>query len=133
MNALNRLLAGLILMLSVVLIGTVGAGAKSLDLKSIKLPEMSPALNLGKMTYDVKCASCHGANTAGTDKGPTFLHRVYHPGHHGDGAFYLAPKRGARAHHWPFGDMPPVEGITDAQIEKIVKYVRALQKANGIF
>ena len=33
----------------------------------------------------------------------------------------------------PTGDMPPVEGITDAQIEKIVHYVRQLQRANGIF
>ena len=103
------------------------------DPASVKLPAMTPALNLGKMNYDAKCASCHGRNGAGTDKGPTFLHRVYHPGHHGDGAFYLAPKRGARAHHWPFGDMPPVEGIRAAQIEKIVPYIRALQKANGIF
>jgi hypothetical protein len=38
-----------------------------------------------------------------------------------------------RAHHWPFGDMPAVEGITDPQIEKILHYVRAIQKTNGIF
>ena len=100
---------------------------------TIKLPVMTPALNLGKMNYDAYCASCHGVSGVGTDKGPTFLHRVYHPGHHGDGAFFLAPKRGVRAHHWPFGNMPPVENITDKQIEKIIGYVRALQKANGIF
>jgi hypothetical protein len=29
--------------------------------------------------------------------------------------------------------MKPVEKVTDAQLETIVKYVRALQKANGIF
>jgi len=104
-----------------------------LDPATVKLPAMTPALNLGKLNYDVKCASCHGLNAAGTDKGPTFLHRVYHPGHHDDGAFYLAPKRGVRAHHWPYGDMPPVPGVTDAQIEKIVLYVRALQRENGIY
>ena len=85
------------------------------------------------MLYDGKCASCHGKNTAGTDKGPTFIHRVYHPGHHGDGAFFNAPKQGAKAHHWPFGDMPPVEGVTDNHIGKIIKYIRAVQKANGVF
>jgi hypothetical protein len=61
------------------------------------------------------------------------LHRVYHPGHHSDKAFLVAPRQGARAHHWKFGDMKPVENVTDAQLETIVKYVRALQKANGIF
>ena len=118
--------------LAVVAIGDVRADAP-LNPDSVKLPGMTPALNLGKMTYDALCSSCHGKNTAGTDKGPTFLHKFYHPGHHGDAAFYAAPMKGVKAHHWPFGDMPPVEGIKEAQIEKIIVYVRAIQKANGLF
>ncbi len=96
-------------------------------------PELSPALQRGKLAYEKFCASCHGVKTAGTEKGPTFLHRVYHPGHHGDGAFALAARRGARAHHWRFGDMKPVSGVSDQELKEIVGYVRALQKANGIF
>ncbi len=45
----------------------------------------------------------------------------------------VAPKRGTRAHHWKFGDMKPVEGVADAQLELIVEYVRAVQRANGLF
>ena len=116
---------------SLVAVGARAAG--DLDPSSVKTPEMTPELNLGKMNYDVYCAECHGTNAVGTDKGPTFLHKVYHPGHHGDAAFFTAPKQGARAHHWKFGDMKPVEGVTDGQLDKIVKYVRALQKANGLF
>jgi mono/diheme cytochrome c family protein len=119
--------------ITVVLAPSHALAAGALDPDKVKQPEMTPGLNLGKLSYDAKCAQCHGVNAAGTDKGPTFLHRVYHPGHHGDGAFFLAPKRGVRAHHWPFGDMPPVEGVSDAQLEKILLYVRALQRANGIF
>jgi len=107
--------------------------AEQLSPDTVKLPAMTPALNLGKLNYDAKCAQCHGVNTVGTDKGPTFLHRVYHPGHHADGAFFLAPKRGVRAHHWRFGNMPPVKDISDAQIKSIIAYVRAVQQANGIF
>ena len=55
------------------------------------------------------------------------------PGHHGDGSFFIAPKQGARAHHWKFGDMKKVEGVTDAQLKNIVAYVRAVQQANGLF
>lgn len=98
-----------------------------------KEPEMTPRLQLGVMNYGAYCASCHGKTGGGSDKGPTFIHRVYHPGHHGDGAFFTAPKKGTRAHHWKFGDMKPVEGVTDAQLELIVEYVRALQQANGLF
>ncbi len=100
---------------------------------SVKAPEMTPQLNLAKMSYDAYCASCHGQNTAGTEKGPSFLHRVYHPGHHGDTAFVRAAKQGARAHHWQFGDMPAVKDITDPQIELVIKYIRATQRANGLF
>ncbi len=107
--------------------------AAPLDPNVVKLPKMTPALSLGKLNYEAKCAKCHGRNIAGTDKGPPFLHRVYHPGHHGDGAFYRAAKKGARAHHWPFGDMPAVKGITDDQVRTIIQYVRAMQKANGLF
>ena len=95
-------------------------------------PQLTPKLNLGKINYESLCASCHGKTAGGTDKGPTFISRIYHPGHHGDGAFYIATKRGARAHHWPFGNMKPIPGITDQQIASIVAYVRAVQKANGL-
>ena len=96
-------------------------------------PKMTPRLNIGKLNYGHYCASCHGVTARGTDKGPTFIHRVYHPGHHGDGAFFTAPRRGARAHHWGFGDMKPVPGIKDKQLAAIVDYIRAVQKANGLF
>lgn len=101
--------------------------------QTYRAPKMTPQLNLGKMAYDAYCASCHGVNAAGTDKGPTFHHKVYHPGHHGDGAFMIAPRRGAKAHHWKFGDMKPVPDVTDAQLKSITAYVRALQKENGLF
>jgi len=96
-------------------------------------PKLTPKLRLGKLNYGAFCASCHGKIGGGTDKGPTFISRIYHPGHHGDGAFMKAPRRGARAHHFRFGDMKPVKGVTDAQLISILKYVRAVQRANGLF
>jgi len=96
-------------------------------------PKMTPRLNVGKLNYGFYCASCHGVTARGTDKGPTFIHRVYHPGHHADQSFYMAVKRGTRAHHWPFGNMKPVPGVKDGQVAAIIEYVRAIQKANGLF
>jgi len=110
-----------------------GVAAQTIDPSSIKEPAATPEVNLGKMSYQAFCQECHGVNGAGTDKGPPFLNKVYHPGHHGDQSFYIAAKNGARAHHWKFGDMKPVPGVSEAQVTHIISYVRALQKANGIW
>lgn len=86
----------------------------------------------GAMLFQQACASCHGADLQGTNEGPPFLSAIYEPGHHSDPAFFLAAKNGAREHHWNFGDMPPVEGLSDDQIAAIVEFVRSEQRAAGI-
>ena len=100
---------------------------------AIKSPQVPPQYNIGKLLYGKFCSSCHGVDLKGTEQGPPFLHRVYHPGHHGDKSFFLAAKRGVRAHHWKFGNMPPVEGIEEDMVGAIVKYIRHVQKSTGIF
>lgn len=100
----------------------------------ITLPEtLSANAEFGKRAFDAKCADCHGANAAGQDGvAPPLVHKIYEPSHHGDAAFLLAAKNGVRAHHWRFGSMPAVEGVTDGDVKMIVAYVRELQRANGI-
>lgn len=43
-----------------------------------------------------------------------------------------AVRQGVRGHHWRFGDVPPVEGVSDEELAQIVAYVRTVQRANGI-
>ncbi len=86
----------------------------------------------GKRLYDTHCARCHGVHAAGTGRGPSFLSNIYEPGHHGDQAFVLAVKRGVTAHHWGFGNMPPVSGVSDDDVAKVVGYVRWAQRVVGI-
>lgn len=103
------------------------------QLVQVKVPELQGDAMLGREAFNSNCAACHGSNAAGRDgAGPPLVHKIYEPGHHADAAFFLAAKRGVRSHHWTFGDMPPVEGISDEEIAKIVSYIRALQRANGI-
>lgn len=86
----------------------------------------------GKPLYTQHCASCHGALLQGSDKGPPFLHKVYEPSHHGDAAFQMAVKNGTRAHHWRFGDMKPVAGVSADEVAHITAYIRAAQRQAGI-
>ena len=101
----------------------------------VRLPsELSPQAQIGERAFNAKCAACHGTNAAGREgKGPPFVHKIYEPNHHSDMAFVVAAKNGVRSHHWRFGNMPPVKGVTDADVKAITAYVRALQKENGIF
>ncbi len=85
----------------------------------------------GAEVYQQYCAECHGVDLRGTDKGPSQLSIVYEPNHHGDYAYRVAIRDGTREHHWWFGDMPPVEGISDLEIEKVISFIRAEQERLG--
>ena len=85
----------------------------------------------GAEVYAQSCASCHGADLRGTDKGPSHLSIVYEPNHHTDDSFRSAIANGAPQHHWPFGDMDPVEGLSDDDVDAVIAFVRAEQQRQG--
>jgi len=100
---------------------------------AVEVPNIEGNAAIGKRIFDSSCAACHGANAAGTNGlAPPLVHKIYEPGHHADEAFQRAAANGVKAHHWPFGDMPPVSGLTRGDVSMIITYVRELQRANGI-
>ncbi len=93
-------------------------------------------LAAGEALFHDNCAGCHGVWAVGTDRGPTFLSKIYAPDHHGDIAFEMAPRNGVRAHHWQFGDMPKIAGIAPDQVKEVVRYIRWIQQqatAAGVY
>lgn len=100
----------------------------------VNLPsELSEQARIGQAGFDAKCAACHGLSAAGQQgTAPPLVHKIYEPSHHGDESFQRAVAQGVRAHHWRFGDMPPVAGLTRADVGAIIAYIRELQRANGI-
>ncbi len=90
-------------------------------------------LQAGEAKFMANCSACHGKEGVGTSQGPPLVHKIYEPNHHGDPAFQRAAAMGVKAHHWQFGDMPKIEGVTPADVEQIIPYVRWLQKQAGIF
>lgn len=88
-------------------------------------------LTIGAEVYGESCASCHGADLRGTDQGPSHLSIVYEPNHHPDEAFRSAIANGAPQHHWPFGDMPPVEGLSNDDVDAVIAFIRGEQQRLG--
>jgi len=90
-------------------------------------------LQAGEAKFNANCSVCHGKQAAGTSQGPPLVHKIYEPNHHGDPAFQRAAASGVRAHHWEFGNMPKIDGVTPSDVDQIIQYVRWLQKQAGIF
>lgn len=111
--------------------GDAGGGA-GVDTVGLRLLPVPAALREGAELFRAHCAECHGEAAVGTGRGPPLAHPFYAPAHHADAAFLLAVQRGVRAHHWRFGDMPPLPLVSRGEATAIVGYVRWLQREAGI-
>ncbi|MEX0796763.1 MAG: cytochrome c [Acidimicrobiia bacterium] len=98
----------------------------------VEVEEQDPELvELGQPLYQQHCAQCHGTDLRGTDLGSSHLSIVYEPNHHGDAAFLAAVSRGSPAHHWDFGPMPSISGLSQEDVAAITAFVREQQRTNG--
>lgn len=104
-----------------------------LDTAGLRLLAVPVEFEQGEALFEANCASCHGDAALGTAHGPPLVHVVYEPSHHADVAFLLATERGVRAHHWGFGDMPQVPGVSREEVGDITGYVRWLQRQAGVY
>jgi len=96
------------------------------------IPVQDPVLVAeGDALYQSSCASCHGSDLRGTAIGPSHLSVIYNPYHHGDGAFAAATITGVGAHHWRLGDMPPIAGVTQDDMVRIIAFIREAQRTEG--
>ena len=110
--------------------GTSDLGVPMVD---VVVPDLGSDERAGEVAFISFCAECHGRNAGGRDGyGPPLVHEIYRPSHHADISFLYAPTVGVKAHHWPYGNMPSIPGITREETALVLKYVRALQAANGI-
>ena len=123
MNKIVKLSISILLVMPVIT-GTIKAA------EEVEIPFH---LGKGQLLYEQYCSSCHGLKLNGSDKGPTLLHPFYKPSHHGDKAFYRATLQGAQQHHWEFGNMPPLEGMTTKKMDKLVPYVRYYQQQKKLY
>ena len=100
---------------------------------AIQMPQIDGNAAIGQRIFENTCTACHGTNAVGVEgAGPPLIHVIYEPSHHADESFQRAVAVGVRSHHWRFGDMPPVEGLTRGDVAMVISYIREIQRANGI-
>lgn len=95
-------------------------------------PKVPFVYSIGYQKFQQNCKVCHGKWGEGSKQGPPLMHSFYVPSHHSDDSFYRAALHGVKAHHWQFGDMPKIQGITVKDMDAIIPYIRWLQRDRGI-
>ena len=99
---------------------------KTATILSVKEPPfLSGDAKKGKRLFELNCIDCHGKSGRGSTKGPPLV--MYDEDHHDDEAFARAVRNGVLQHHWQFGNMPAIPGITNAETRNIISYVREIQ------
>jgi cytochrome c len=94
--------------------------------------EAAPDPERGEQLFAMNCAVCHGPAATGSMQGPPLVHEIYEPSHHPDELFVRAVMEGVPQHHWDFGPMPRIGGLSEGDVEDITAYVRQLQREAGI-
>lgn len=121
------------------LLGCSDSGTGAQDQLAASTPTVNVDMSVpedlqeGNKKFHAFCAPCHGPQGVGTDHGPPLVHKIYEPSHHADMAFQRAAAQGVRAHHWKFGNMPKIDGVSPEDVTAIIGYIRWLQKEAGIF
>ena len=128
----TRVRAPLIVLVTPVLLSACDQNNSEHSGPHIPGPDFKPDVQKGRELFSQYCSKCHGVNATGTDKGPPLVDETYRPGHHGDMVFHFAVSKGAKQHHWHFGDMPPVPGLSPEDVGNIIAFVRREQRKAGI-
>lgn len=105
---------------------------QNLDAQKTALQALTADAGRGYGLYHQHCVTCHGKSLDGSDNGPALIHKIYRSTHHSDMSFFYAIRKGTRQHHWRFGDMPPVPGLSDQDVVDVTAYVRREQQKKGI-
>jgi mono/diheme cytochrome c family protein len=127
------IIVGIILLAVGLIVGGLGLiRNEAKEQGALVVPDLSAEAKMGEVAFATHCIECHGKNASGIDKGPPLVNQIYSPSHHGDFSFVRAVTLGVSQHHWLFGNMPPQPQVERREIDRIVLYLRELQKANRI-
>ncbi len=122
----------ILLMLALTLLLNACSEEKSQSMSDTGNTSTDASPILGKSIYTSKCAACHGQGGTGSNQGPPLVHKIYKPGHHADYSFHRAVTSGVRSHHWSFGNMPAIPGVSPEDTGHIIAYIRQQQHLAGI-
>lgn len=109
-----------------------GIGTSGDISEAAPMPVLSDTAGLGQVEFAQACGGCHGARAEGTDRGPPLVHADYAPGLRSDQDIRHAVRNGVSAWRWSYGDMPAITGVAERDLDTMIRFLREMQRANGI-
>ena len=85
----------------------------------------------GRVAFAEEGAACHGRLAEGTERGPNLIHPDYGRRVRSDAQLRRAVREGMPA-RLGYGAMPPSPDVSARRLERMITFVRELQRANGI-
>ncbi len=129
---MKDLLIGLGLLSSPVVV-FVAFGLSGLDAfdEGSAAPASFVSVEHGLVAFAAECVRCHGRLAGGTERGPNLIHPDYGPRVRSDAQLRRAVREGMPARRG-YGAMPPSPGVSKRRLDRMITFVRELQRANGI-
>lgn len=125
----------LVMVTLIVLTITTMWGKEKISIKATPIipAQLSAGAQHGRTIINERCIDCHGVDgTGGSRKGPPILHPMYRNEIFPDFVFKNSVLNGKREKNWRFGPMAPVEGLSDADVDDVIAFVREVQAATGV-
>jgi mono/diheme cytochrome c family protein len=95
-------------------------------------PVSSLSVQHGGLAFAEECAGCHGRLARGTARGPDLIHPDYGPSARSDAQFRRAIREGRRARRGGYADMPPAANLSERNLDRMITFLREIQRVNGI-
>ena len=91
----------------------------------------SVTVERGLVAFAGECVGCHGRLAEGTERAPNLIDRDFGPGVRSDAQLRRAVFEGLPGRRG-YGAMPPFPDLPEHRLERMIIFVRELQRANGI-
>jgi mono/diheme cytochrome c family protein len=100
-------------------------------------PASSQSVQQGGISFAEECAGCHGRLGRGTERGPNLIHPDFGPRVLSDARIRRAVREGVPArpgvgYRGGTIDMPPASNLSERSLNRMVTFLREIQRANGI-
>jgi mono/diheme cytochrome c family protein len=95
-------------------------------------PASSLSFQQGGVAFSTECAHCHGRTARGTERGPNLIHPDYGAAKRSDAQFRRAIREGLTARQAGYQDMPGAPEMPRRKLDRLVNFLREVQRTAGI-